>query len=105
MSLEFVQGDTAPDITSQIHLEDDPTSPVVLTGASVRFQMRKADDRRFTVNAAATVTDESTGLVRYSWAVNDLAVPGTYLAQWEVTYPGGRVQTTAPVETLTVRRQ
>lgn len=105
MSLTFVQGDTAPDITAQLHQEDAPYTPVDLTGAAVRFQMRKGDDRRFTVNASATITDAAAGRVRYSWSANDLAVPGAYVAQWEVTYPGGRIQTTATQEAVTVRRQ
>jgi BppU N-terminal domain len=105
MSLTFVQGDTAPDITAIIHQEDDPLTPVNLAGASVKFQMRKSDDRRFTINATATIVTPAAGAVSYSWAANDLSVPGTYEAQWEVTFPGGRIQTTATTETLTIRRQ
>lgn len=108
MSLVFVQGDTAPSITATIHLEDDPTTIVDLSGTNVsgvRFQMRKADDRRLTVDATATVVSGPAGTVRYDWGPNDLAVPGTYLAQWEVTYVGGRIQTTAPEVSLTIRRQ
>lgn len=105
MSLTFVQGDTAPDITAIIHDEDDSSIAVDLSGASVRFQMRKADDRRYTVNAAGVITDAVAGAVRYSWGANDLATPGTYIVQWEVTYPGGKVQTTSPEVEITVRRQ
>ena len=105
MSLTFVQGDTAPDITTTIHEEDVPGNIVNLTDCTVRFQMRRPDDRRFTVNAAATVVNAAAGTVRYSWGPNDLAVPGDYQIQWEVTYLGGRIQTTAPVEEITVRRQ
>jgi hypothetical protein len=106
MSLTFVQGDTAPDITAIIHDEDDPTSIVDLSSAeALRFQMRRQDDHRYTVNAAATVVDGPNGKVSYSWGANDLAVPGTYLVQWEVTYAGGRIQTTSPQVTVTIRRQ
>lgn len=105
MSLTFVQGDTAPDISAIIHEEDAPSSVVDLTNATVRFQMRRQDDHRYTVNASATVVDAQAGTVRYSWGANDLAVPGTYVVQWEVTYLGGRVQTTSPEVTITVRRQ
>lgn len=108
MSLVFVQGDTAPSINATLHLEDDPTTVVDLTPSNVtgvRFQMRKADDRKFTVNASAVVVDGQLGQVRYDWGANDLATPGSYLAQWEVTYVGGRIQTTAPEVALTVRRQ
>lgn len=105
MSLTFVQGDTAPDITAVIHEEDDPTVVVDLTGASVRFQMRRQDDRRYQVNSAGEVIDAVNGRVSYSWAANDLSTPGTYYVQWEVTYQGGRIQTTSPEVTITVRRQ
>jgi hypothetical protein len=106
MSLTFVQGDTAPDITAVIHEEDDPTQVINLTETTgVRFQMRRQDDHRYTVNAAATVLDAVNGKVSYSWGANDLAVAGTYLAQWEVTYSGGRVQTTSGSVVITVRRQ
>ena len=45
MSLTFVQGDTAPDITAIIHEEDDPSSIIDLSSCTVRFQMRKQDDK------------------------------------------------------------
>lgn len=105
MSLTFVQGDTGPDITAIIHEEDLPSEVVDLTDCSVKFQMRKSDDHRYTVNAAGTIVNAAAGQVRYSWGPNDLAAPGTYVVQWEVTYPGGRVQTTSPEVTITVRRQ
>jgi len=106
MSLTFVQGDTAPNITAFLHEEDDPSSVLDLSQAQgVSFQMRKQDDHRYTVNAAATILDAPAGRVSYSWGANDLSMPGTYVVQWEVTYLGGRIQTTSPEVTITVRRQ
>lgn len=108
MSLTFVQGDTAPDITAIIHEEDDPSSVIDLSPdkvSGVRFQMRRQDDRRYQVNAAAEVLDGPAGAVSYSWGPNDLSATGTFVVQWEVTYLGGRVQTTSPEVTVTVRRQ
>lgn len=103
MSLTFVQGDTAPAITAQILHVNDATAQN-LTGCTVKFQMRKADDRRFTVNTSATLGVLLEGRVSYAWANNDLATPGDYLVQWEITFGDARIQTTAP-ETITVRRQ
>ena len=103
--LTFVQGDTAPDLLATIHNADDPTTVVNLTGATVRFQMRRPDDRKFTINAPAEVVDATGGKVRYRWSQNDLTYPGDYAVQWEVTYPDSRVQTTAAASTITVRRQ
>ena len=106
MSLTFVQGDTAPDLDAVLVYEGTST-PIDLSpmGTSVRFQMRKSDDRRFTVNATATIVDGAAGKVSYSWAANDLATPGDYEVQWEVTFPDTRIQTTAAVQTIKVRRQ
>ena len=105
MSLTFVQGDTAPELNALIHEEDDPAQVIDLTGCSVRFQMRMKDDHRYQVESAAQIIDAPSGSVSYAWAANDLARPGTFIVQWEVTYPGGRVQTTSPEQTITVRRQ
>lgn len=105
MSLNFTQGDTAPNLDGVIHLEEAPETTTDLTDCAVRFQMRKPEDRRYQVNALATVVDAPLGTVSYEWGPNDLAVPGTYLAQFEITYLGGRVQTTYPPVELNVRRQ
>lgn len=105
MSLGFVQGDTGPDLLAILHKVDDPTKVVDLTDCTVRFQMRAVDDRRYQVNAEASVTDAAGGAVTYSWGPNDLARAGTFTGQWEVTYPGGREQTTFPEVEIIVRRQ
>jgi Rib/alpha/Esp surface antigen-like repeat protein len=100
-----VQGDTGPDVVAVLHEEGSVTSPIDLTGATVAFQMRKPDDRRYTVNALATIEDATAGQVRYEWGPNDLAVPGDYQAQFEITFPNGKVQTTKTPLTIEVRRQ
>jgi len=98
----WVQGDTEPAITSTLNRAGAAES---LVGASVKFQMRKSDDKQYTVNAAATIVDETDGRVKYVWGSSDLNVPGEYLVQWEVTFLSGRVETTDPPNTITVRRQ
>ena len=101
----FVQGDTGPSIVAQLHDLIIPTIPLDLTDATVRFQMRKPDDQKFTVNSVADVTDAPNGLVTYEWGTKDLSVPGEYDAQWEVTFIDGMIQTTAVPNRITVRRQ
>ncbi len=106
MSLTFVQGDTGPDLYAVLHDLNDATSILSLVGVrEVRFQMRKADDRRFTVNAAATVMSDTGGQVKYTWGANDLAVPGTYNVQWQVTFSDNTVQTTVDGNQIVVQRR
>lgn len=101
----LVQGDTRPTIVALLHDADDATVPVNLTSCSVKFQMRKADDKVYTVNATASVLDAAAGKVSYQLGANDLNVPGDYVLQWEVTYPDTAVQTTQTPVKVTVRRQ
>ena len=98
----FVQGDTEPAITAVLQRL---STPEPLAGATVRFQMRGADDKRYTVNAPATIIDANAGSVKYVWGASDLNVPGEYYVQWEVTFVSGRIETTDPPNTITVRRQ
>lgn len=101
----FVQGDNRPDLTATLFntLTGDPQD---LTDCTVNFQMRKADDKRYTVNAAVDIdNDPTTGKVVYSWGANDLSVAGDYIAQFEITFNDLRVQTTNPSNTVTIRRQ
>jgi hypothetical protein len=101
----FVQGDTAPPVTGALKNLDG--TPADLTNVDeARFQMRKPDDRRYTVDAIADIVGAPTnGNVKYDWAADDLDVPGEYIAQWELTYVDGRIQTTHPANTITIRRQ
>jgi len=106
----FVQGDTGPPIKATLKQKSETgvLTAVNLTAIgvnTVKFQMRRPDDKRYTVNAAATIVEATTGKVKYEWAPNDLDVPGEYIGQWEMTYLDGKVQTTEPPNTITVRKQ
>lgn len=107
MTEEFVQGDTAPDIDYQLKYSsgENAGEPVDLTDSTVAFQMRKPDDRRYTVNAAAEIIDEVDGRVRYTWGDNDLSVSGAYQGQFEITFPDGKIQTIKTPISIEVRRQ
>jgi len=107
--MQWTSGDTGPPYQARIPLldaDDEPTGSYVdLTGASVNFQMRRADDKNYRVNQPASVVGDPTeGRVRYDWSTNDLAVPGEYEVQWEITLADTTIQTTKK-ETITVLRQ
>lgn len=100
--LTFVAGDGEPSVYGTL---TDPVTglPFDLSGATVRFQMRLATDRRFTVDAIASVTGLSTaGTVRYDWNEGDLDTAGDYVARWQVTFADGSIQHTDPSNTITV---
>lgn len=101
----FVQGDSRPDLTATL-FNTVTGNPQDLTDCTVAFQMRKADDKRYTVNASADIdADPTTGKVVYSWGANDLAVPGDYIAQFQIRFSDLREQTTNPANAISVRRQ
>lgn len=106
--VELVTGDTAPTLFGTITKKNEDGSYSVRDlsdVASIKFQMRKGDDKRYQVDAAAAIVTTSAGTVSYNWQVGDLSIPGTYQCQWELTLVDGKIQTSTPANTITVRRQ
>ena len=103
----LVQGDTAPDFVVVLHAPGNPGEPLDLTEAdTIKFTMRKPDDRRHTVNGAAEIVGDPTdGRVKYVWGDSDLNVPGTYQGRFEVTYIDGKIQSQRTPTEITVERQ
>lgn len=89
--LHVKRGDVGSKIRST--LVDRDGSPVDLTGCSVRFIMRAPGASSAKVDAPAVVEDAANGEVAYTWTASDLDTPGTYHAEWQVTFGGGAVQT------------
>src|SRR4029077_3394705 len=102
--LTVTQGDSKPDVLATIR-DRSTGDPLDLTDASVFFRMRKPDDRLWTVNAMATVTDAVNGRVRYSWGTKDLANAGDYEAYFHVVYLDTTTQSTRPPNTIEVQRR
>lgn len=100
-----VQGDTRPSVEGVLRVTSTQDPLDLTTANAVKFQMRQHNDRHYTVDANATITDALGGEVRYDWESGDLSVPGDYICQWEIAWSDGTIQTTEPVNTLTVRRQ
>lgn len=85
------RGDTSPSIQFALL----PTT-VVLTGATVRFQMRARRSRggATVIDAAATVlTATGTPTVEYKWQAGNTAIPGLFEAEFRVTYANGEIGT------------
>ncbi len=88
----FKQGDTVPKI--QTILKDGAGVIVDLTGATVKFKMRSKFDATVKIDSAALVVSPGTdGLVEYQWVTADTNTPGWYDAEWEVVFPGGKIET------------
>lgn len=85
------QGDTFPSLRA--NLKDGSNEAIDLTGATVRFHMRPVGTAVAAIDAAATVISAGTGVVDYTWQAGDTATVGEYQAEFEVTYPGGEVET------------
>lgn len=104
MSIVLVQGDTRPTIYATLR-EQGGTTPINLTSCTVRFQMRRADDKVYAINGSCQIVDPVLGRVSYTLAANDLNNHGDFNAQFEVTYPDQSLQTTATPIPIKVRRQ
>lgn len=104
--MQLVQDDTRPALEGTLR-HTRTGDPLDLTAAAaIRFQMRKSDDQLYTVDGEATFVDRVGGLVRYEWVDGDLNNPGDdYIAQWEIEWGDGTIQTTTPANTIEIRRQ
>lgn len=74
---------------------NDVNGPIDLTGASVQFFMKDADDsvvvNQSSTDAPALVTieDSTAGSVRYKWAAADTSTGGHFRAEWQITFADG----------------
>lgn len=70
-------------------------APIDLTPATkVDFIMKGAAPATVPkVNSPAVIVDPAGGVVRYDWKAGDTNTPGSYQAEWEVTWDDGKTQT------------
>lgn len=85
------QNDTSP--TLDAILTDADGNIVDVTGASVRFHMQKIGATTLKVDAAAIVVNGPAGHVRYTLQDGDTDTPGSYKAEYEVTFLDGSIET------------
>jgi hypothetical protein len=77
--------------------------PVVLTSATVFFQLRLINDRRYLINAECQILSPTAGTVSYELQPEDLDFDGECQAQFKVVFIDGSIQTTAVPIPVTVR--
>ena len=84
------QGDTAS--TLLVTLRDANGNAVNITGASVHIDVTPIHGGAKIVDAAATITDATNGVVSYTFTAPQTATPGDYLATFTVTFGGGAIE-------------
>ena len=89
MNFTIKQNDTAPILKAALTLSDNP---VDLTDCTIALRLRDPDNQLL-LKVAEIFGDPTAGVVSYSWNDGDLVLPGRYLAEFVVTYPGGRIMT------------
>jgi hypothetical protein len=85
------QNDTSP--TLDAILTNAAGVVVDITGASVQFHMQKIGATTIKVDAEATVVDGAAGHVRYTLQAGDTDTPGSYKAEYQVTFSDGTIET------------
>jgi hypothetical protein len=91
MSLDFYikQNDSSPIIRA--NLRGAGNTALNLSAATVSFRMQKSSGDNV-VQGSAEIFDPSEGTVQYIWAPGDTSVSGIYLAEFEVAYADGKVE-------------
>ena len=75
-------------------LDDSAGSAFSLAGATVVFSMRSLTTNVLIIdNVAATIMDAALRKVKYDWVTGDTVIAGDYLAEFEVTFSDGKIQT------------
>lgn len=105
MTSILIDGDTAPTINGTI---TDTTTGLAqdLTGCTVYFQLRRASDRRFLINAVCDIVSAAAGTVSYDLSDSDLDFGAAdCVARFLVVYPDATRQHTTPAVEVTVQSQ
>lgn len=95
------QGDTAPALEAVLQ-DDDGNAVDVSNATAVQFHMADKQHNEL-VNASGTVKDGANGIVAYAWSDGDTDEVGEHLAEFQVTYQDGSVETFPNREYIRIR--
>lgn len=92
MAFTIKRNDRLPEL--EVICKDADGNVVDLTAAdSAKFLMKATNGSTPKVDAAATITSPSAGRIKYSWAASDTDTAGTYNGEFEVSFPGPKLET------------
>lgn len=82
------QGNLLPNLRAI--LRDPSGSPAPLASATGVYlsMMNESTGETVLYRELATVVNAATGEVAYQWKLGETDVPGTYVTEWVVIYPG-----------------
>ena len=92
------RGDTLPAIERALKFDDGSLPPALSTASSIRFIILATDSAGDpdltatpTIGTATAIVDDDRRVASYSWTVSDTGTVGTFLGEFEVVYPTGRL--------------
>jgi len=107
--IDIKRHDTLPRVSGRLVESDldNPGTPVPvnLTGCTIKFIMVTDDDlRTVKVNSAASIISAIDGTFEYAWIGADTDTQGSYLGEFEISFPsGGGKLSVPPDDTLKIR--
>lgn len=84
----ITQGSTNPALTEILQVNG---VAINLTGATVRFQMRKENSAINAVDSLATIVSPTAGSVKYDWVAANTANEGVFYGWWKATLSSGQI--------------
>ena len=95
MAINFVRGDTAPQLKLTLRDSLSTNQVLNLTGAIVKLHIRAVGSSTLSLSKTATITAPTTGVAIIEWAEGDLTMAaGSYEAEVEVYYPNDNIRET-----------
>lgn len=86
------QNDLEPSVRRRL-ISKETKQPISLAGATAKFLMADMYGN-LKVNADAVIESPyAAGIVRYDWKAGDTDAPGTFEAEFQITFTGGRIYT------------